>query len=203
MDIIEKIIKMEYEMFDQVNEGGARASCQDDKETFYAMRRCQFAAWNEEMRESYLRDLSEAAAGGYNLVTEKYARMMKYTAPEEYAELEPFLRPVTLEKEELVNQIHAISMEWSQKLCEQYPRIASGGRSLEDDEASQFGGTSISTYLRGELLTYSERTLRAYLKWQQALLAKGESMDQRILEETVKLYGFTSLEEAEANMQNH
>ncbi len=92
---------------------------------------------------------------------------MKYTAPEEYAEMEPFLRPVTCEKEALVEQIHGISMDWSRKLRDQYPHIASGGRSLEDDEVSQFGGTSISTYLRGELLTYSEKTLSAYLKWQQ------------------------------------
>ena len=58
--------------------------------TFYAMRRCQFAAWNEEMRESYLEDLTCAEEDGFNLITEKYARMMKYTAPEEYAEMEPF-----------------------------------------------------------------------------------------------------------------
>lgn len=98
MDIIERIIEKEYRMFDKVNEGGSRASCQDDKETFYAMRRCQFAAWNEEMRESYLEDLTCAEEDGFNLITEKYARMMKYTAPEEYAEMEPFLRPVTCEK---------------------------------------------------------------------------------------------------------
>ena len=201
MDIIERIIEKEYRMFDKVNEGGSRASCQDDKETFYAMRRCQFAAWNEEMRESYLEDLTCAEEDGFNLITEKYARMMKYTAPEEYAEMEPFLRPVTCEKEALVEQIHGISMDWSRKLRDQYPHIASGGRSLEDDEVSQFGCTSISTYLRGELLTYSEKTLSAYLKWQQELLAKGENMDLTILEETVKLYGFASLEEAEANMQ--
>lgn len=111
MDIIERIIEKEYRMFDKVNEGGSRASCQDDKETFYAMRRCQFAAWNEEMRESYLEDLTCAEEDGFNLITEKYARMMKYTAPEEYAEMEPFLRPVTCEKEALVEQIHGISME--------------------------------------------------------------------------------------------
>ncbi|WP_419024600.1 DUF4125 family protein [Emergencia sp.] len=198
MDIIEKIIEIEYRMFDKVNEGGARASCQDDKETFYAMRRCQFTAWNEAMRESYLEDLICAEEAGFNLVTEKYARMMKYTAPAEYAQIEGLLRPVTAEKEELVDQIHAISMEWSRQLHRQYPHIASGGRSLDDDETSQFGGTSISTYLRGELLTYSENTLSAYLAWQKVLLEKGENMDQAILEATVKLYGFASLAEAES-----
>mgnify|MGYP003005199391 FL=1 len=188
-------------MFDQVNEGGARASCQDDKETFYAMRRCQFAAWNEEMKEFYLDDLERAEEAGCNLLIEKYARMMKYTVPKEYAQIEARLPLVTAEKEELVNQIHAISMDWSRQLHQQYPHVAAGGRSLDDDAASQFGGTSISTYLRGELLTYSEKTLRAYLRRQQELLAKGENMDRIILEETVKLYGYASLEEAEANMQ--
>lgn len=198
MDIIERMIEIEYRMFDQVNEGGARASCQDDKETFYAMRRCQFTGWNEPMRQSYLADLIEAEELGVNLVTEKYAHMMRYTAPKEYEQIKSLLRPVSAEKEDLVNEIHAISMNWSRQLHEQYPHIAAGGRSLDDDEASQFGGTSISTYLRGELLTYSENTLRAYRGWQEALLEKGENMDRTILEETVKLYGFASLAEAEA-----
>lgn len=197
MDIIEKMIGIEYRMFDRVNEGGARASCQDDKETFYAMRRCQFAAWNDTMRRSYLEDLLEAEEAGFNLVTEKYARMMKYTAPQEYKEMEALLRPVSTEKENLVKQIHDISMHWTRQLHSRYPHVALGGRSLEDDQASQFGGTSISTYMLGELLTYSEKTLRAYLSWQQELLEKGENMDEKILEETVKLYGFASLTEAE------
>lgn len=198
MNITDKIIEKEYEMFDRVNQGKSRASCQDDRETFCAMRKCQFAGWNEAMLESYLEDLEQAEEKGVNLLTEKYAHMMEYTSPEEYALFEGLLQPVTEEKKALVEQIHGISMEWTRQLHQKYPLVVSGGRSLTDDADSQIGGTSLSTYLRGELLTYSEKTLKAYLAWQQELLERGENMDRIILNETVKFYGYHSLEEAEA-----
>lgn len=184
-------------MFDRVNQGRARASCQDDKETFSAMRRCQFAGWNEAMKASYLSDLEQAEKAGVNLVAEKYIHMMKYTAPEDYAQIKGALRPVDREKEQLVDQIVEITVNWTRQMNREFPLVTSGGRSLEDDQASPIGGTSVSTYLRGELLTYSEQTLRAYLAWQRQLLERGENMNRLILEETVKHYGFSSLEEAE------
>ena len=39
MKAIGEIIAMEWEMFQKVNEGGPRASCQEDKATFEGMRR--------------------------------------------------------------------------------------------------------------------------------------------------------------------
>ena len=40
---IEKLIQMEWEDFQKVNNEGGRASCQDDPETFFIMRRSHFA----------------------------------------------------------------------------------------------------------------------------------------------------------------
>ena len=42
---IEKLIQMEWEDFQKVNNEGGRASCQDDPETFFIMRRSHFAPW--------------------------------------------------------------------------------------------------------------------------------------------------------------
>ena len=46
-DLIEKIIAEEWKQFDQVNNEGGRASCQDNWPTFHIMRKSQFDNWNE------------------------------------------------------------------------------------------------------------------------------------------------------------
>ena len=47
-DKINKIISIEWAMFDAVNKGkeGPRAACQEDPVTFELMRRAQFEAWS-------------------------------------------------------------------------------------------------------------------------------------------------------------
>ena len=44
---IEEIIKIEWQMFQNVDNLGGRADCQDDFETFYIMRRSQYDNWSE------------------------------------------------------------------------------------------------------------------------------------------------------------
>ena len=46
---IEKLIQMEWEDFQKVNNEGGRASCQDDPETFFIMRRSHFSPWTEDL----------------------------------------------------------------------------------------------------------------------------------------------------------
>ncbi len=75
-DLIEKIIGEEWKQFDRVNNEGGRASCQDNWPTLHIMRKSQFENWNERMLESYYKDVTRAAEEGWNLLTEKYARMM-------------------------------------------------------------------------------------------------------------------------------
>ena len=71
-------------MFQTVKNIGRKASCQDNKKTFYLIRSSQFRSWSIEILDSYLIDLKEAEGKGRNLLTEKYARMMESTSPEEY-----------------------------------------------------------------------------------------------------------------------
>ena len=91
MDMIDKVILEEWNQFDKVKNDGGRADCQDNYETFYIMRKSQYLTWSDEMLESFYEDLVTARESGWNLITEKYARMMQSTNPVEYAKLEKTL----------------------------------------------------------------------------------------------------------------
>lgn len=82
-----EIIKLEYEMFDKVKSMGGRASCQDDFNTFFAMRYSQFIVLKEDTLESYKADLLRAKNDGRNLLTKKYAHMMEYTDKEYFDQM--------------------------------------------------------------------------------------------------------------------
>ena len=195
-EIIDDIIKMEWEMFQKVNEGGPRASCQDDPETFDGMRRGQFMAWSEAALKSYQEDLLNAFFIGRNLVKEKYINMMKFTNPEEYKNLEPM---ITLPSEKGLEDASYIAKEMVRQtipLHEKYPFVSGAGRPLYSTEDYK-GFTSIETYQIGELLTYSDRTLHLLREHLDALKAAGESLAEDILTNSVRHYGFSSLEQAE------
>jgi hypothetical protein len=200
-EVIDRIIDIEWALFDKVQNTGGRASCQDNHITFDAMRRSQFEAWNGELLESYLSDLETAQGEGRNPVMEKYAYMMEYTAPEEYAELRPALPAVSEEKERLVRQITDRNLETYSGLVKKYPEITSRGRPGYTGEETGFFA-SVETYLLGELKTYSLKTLRIYKRHMDDLDRQGKELPVMILENTAGRYGFASLDEAEERLKS-
>lgn len=62
--------------------------------------------------------------------------------------------------------------------------------------------TSVQTYQKGELLTYSENTLRLLKDHLFTLKAQGISLAKEITAGSICSYGFTSLEEAEEFLAN-
>ena len=80
--LIDEIVRREWEMFQNVNNEGGRASCQDDWPTFHVMREAQYAPWPQDLLSRFLLDLVNAKLEGRNLVMEKYAYMMEFTEPD-------------------------------------------------------------------------------------------------------------------------
>ena len=157
--LIDNIIAMEWKMFSSVNEGGPKASCQEDPVTFDGMRRGQFSAWSQEAAENYYKDVKNAAAAGRNLAMEKYIHMMKSTAPAQYELLLPRVVYPSKTAIDLAEKITAKMVEQTAILHKEYPYVSGSGRPLYS--SSDFYGTSVETYQRGELYTYSEATLSA------------------------------------------
>lgn len=194
---IEEIISVEWDMFQQVQNIGGRASCQDDFETFQIMRCSQYSNWSAEMRACYLPFLQNCREEGRNLVTEKYARMMEYTDTEYYDRvLAPALPRVPKLNYRLVNRIIPQLITWEQEFAARYPNLAGKSRPVTaDGDASGF--TSMETYSRGELLTYPTELLEMYAEYVDTLAASGKSLSLMIEDTMVKLYGYKSIEDAE------
>lgn len=195
---IEEIIKIEWEMFQNVRNIGGRAACQDDWETFYIMRGSQFMCWTDQMTGLYLLHLKNAQKKGRNLISEKYGRMMKHTYPAYYkAEIEPFLPPVSEHAEAIVKEILSLLLIWEKEFAEKYPQLSKAGRPVTSNEDEK-GITSMETYERGELCTYSDSLLDAYLDYVKELKIYGKSLSMMQRNVMVRLYGYSSIEEAES-----
>ena len=195
-EIAEDILNREWNLFQQVQNVGGRASCQEDERTFRIMRAAQFEAWNEAMLASYRQDLIQPEEAGRNPLSEKYGYMMRSTHPQEYEQIQDLLPPVSPEKERLVEEILAIEISQTAKFRAMYPNLGRRGRPLttaEDHDAV----TSVETYTRGELQTYSERTLELYLNHLRKLEQNKVLFPLIVMKATVRANGYFSLDEAE------
>ena len=194
--IIEQIVEMEWEMFQNVRNTGGRAACQDDFETFDVMRKSQFLIWDLPLLESYWQDLQEGKAQGRNLVMEKYAYMMESTAPKEYEAIATGLPKISEEKQAMVEQIVAFQVGWREEFAEKYPHLSGQARIIHTSEDTLYD-ISFETYLRGELKTYSMQTLVLYGRRIVAFVQEQKNMTEEIMHYTTAFYGYKTLEDAE------
>ncbi|PFG33220.1 DUF4125 family protein [Sanguibacter antarcticus] len=192
------IVDHEWDQFQRVNNEGGRADCQGDWPTFHQMRLSQFLTWPLPLLESYAGDLDAADACGANLLTEKYARMMASTEPDRYAqEIAPHLPVLDDARVARQEAIVEVQIGWAVAFRDRYPRLGVAMRVLRTAQDT-LTETSFETYLRGELGTYSDRTLGLYDELVEETVAAGENLSEQAITWTVVLGGFTDLAQAEA-----
>ena len=155
-DLIEEILALEWDMFQNVR---ARypVGCQQNPSAFRLHRGTQFSIWSDDALNSYRDDLLQAQAIGENLMTLKYARMENLIPP--------------LNDNPVIERIVDLEVAAQREVAERYPYLTRRGRPLEEDSDSE---TSFKTYLRGELETYSNRTLAILLRDLRLARDKGE-----------------------------
>lgn len=194
--IMEEIIKREWHDFSTAKNEGGRAACQDDWDTFSIMRQSQYLTWPEPLLESWLNDLTAAQQNGWNVMTEKYARMEESTAPDRYERIKRLLPVRSDMHRAITEQIVQIQVSWMEEFAAEYPKMAGRARNIHTGDDTMFA-TSYETYLRAELGTYSDATLKLYGRFVVDLYRRGENLAKQIMGNTAKLYGYADLDAAE------
>ncbi len=180
-EIIEKILAIELEMFLNVPTA-YKYGCQQYPDSFKLHRRAQFTSWSLPVLESYLHDLENIRNAGKNIMTMKYARMDNLVD--------------VLNNNPLIDIITDQYCAWQYAMKAKYPGIINKGRSISSQEDTSFM-TSFETYMRSELETYSNNTLRLLYEDMQKKIAQGISMTEEVYENLVQQLGYRSLEDAE------
>ncbi len=201
-ELVDYIVSLEWQAFDEVQNQGGRADCQDDWNTFSIMRKSQYLTWPKELLISFIEDFREANRKGWNLITEKYGRMMETTDPQAYAEIQDKLPTLTATQANIIKEIVQVQVTWMEEFAERFPHMAANSRSIHTAEDSPFQ-TSYETYLRGELSAYSPETLKRYGAFIVQLVRDGRNLAELTMEHTAKLYGYASLEDAEQCLANY
>ena len=196
--LTERIVALEWDQFQRTENEGGRASCQGNWPVFRQMRSSQFLTWPLDLLASYRDDLVEADRVGRNLVTEKYARMMASTAPDEYRErIEPYIPRLSNERIARQERVIGVQVVWAAAFRERWPKLGMAMRVLTTAEDTP-EDTSFETYLRGELGTYAEATFAHYERMVDDWRAAGRNLTEATVRNTVLMGGFADLDEAEA-----
>ena len=181
--LIERILELELNMFLNVR-SEYPVSCQQNPEGFRLHRGAQFSLWSEETLRSYHDDLLKAEQQGRNLMTLKYARMENLIPP--------------LSVNPIIDEIVQMELKAQREMLLQYPGILTRGRPLGDDGS---GTTSFKTYLRGELETYSDRTLELLYRDIRQIEDRGENWAIQTYTHLFRELGYESLDEVEEGLR--
>lgn len=191
---INTIIDYEWHFAQESKNKDTIAFCQKDLATFQVIRSSQILAWNDELRESYLEDLEIANRIGKNLIAEKYERIAAYTHHEENKMRIFHFQDHSEHRNNFTNKIVEIQVEWIKEFIKEYPSLRSNLNIVHGLEDTPYNN-SVETYLKGELDTFSDKTLFQYGRYIVQLKAEKNNLTEMILANIAKTYGFESLKD--------
>ena len=168
--LVEQILEEELDMFRSVPTCGPNR-CLQNPQAFKLHRKAQFSIFSMQTLKSYQNDIERAHKSKRNLMTYKYARMDNLIPREN----DSFM----------VNKVATIMIEWQLQLEEKYPEIMKRARPVTS-EKSNSDETSFETYLKAELETYSEQTLKLLYQDLSKLKAEGKNGSEEVYRFLVK-----------------
>jgi len=177
-DIIDRILDIELGMILSLPTSW-KNFYREHPERFKFSRSAQFIPWSLEALKSYLNDLEGALHDGVNLISIRIDNVHnpKNTNP-------------------IVDVIVAHQCLWQREVIRKYPAMMNGKRMAGNIGESPFLA-SFESYLKGELETYSDRTLSLLHRDILDKHAQGINMAEETYRYLIHELGFDSLSEAE------
>lgn len=125
---------------------------------------------------------------------------MASTSPTEFERIQHLLPTPENEVFKLAKRIVDIVLVWQQALAKKYPTVTKMGRPIFSYQDTP-GVISVETYLKGELLTYSIRTLELLLEDYQLKKSQNINGSEIVLDQVAEQHGYRSAALAE-NIMN-
>lgn len=198
-ELVDEILRIEWEEFINTNNIGGPAECQKDKEEFLIMRGSQWKEYPEKVLKSYLEDIYIDDVQGINTIQQKYLFMMENSDPKEYEKIKHILKELSPAHKVLIKDIEKIYMKMAKEFYEKYPNISKYARPLYKNEDVP-ERASLETYLNGELKSYSKRTLLFLLDYLKEIEKDGVNIVYNINNRVFKEKGFVDIETLERNI---
>ena len=173
-DLLNDIIEIELDMFQRVRTSEP-SLCQERPESFRVMRGMTHSVLSAETLESYLEDLQKARAKGRNLLSEKYARMQ---------DIIPSLK-VDQAMVDIIEDIVRTESHWLKEVSAKYPHCLKGQV------------TNFEVYLRCEIESYSDKTIRSYSADVSKAEKEGRNLAGERFDRLAKSMGYSSIAEME------
>lgn len=170
-NIIARIQKLENHFYEKISSDDNYEA----RQILQGLRTEQFRMWSMDMLKCLEKDMLEADKMDRNLVSEKYIRMMKSTAPLQYKYIENLLPLVSETQLSKIEQIICIFKKWIDMLPEQFAGAIEEIKKVYAIEQSQ-NSVSFEVICRGELETYSERLVDLTLRYLNMKEVNGENL---------------------------
>ena len=166
MNIINRIVEYEWEMFQHLTPTQRTLACRNNKYMFLLMRSSQWKVYPLNVQASYLNDIHQA-------LFERYAYMMILTRDLIEDEVTKILPGIEKEKEDLVDKIIKHHKVWYESVANKLPTATSAGRPMV---YGGVGDIDVFTYLKGELFTYSINTLINILEAEKMMISQNKNL---------------------------
>ena len=102
-------------------------------------------------------------------------------------------------KYDILENCYKKEYQKQEEIIEKYPKLTAKGRPLHSKYDTP-NYTSIETYLKGELSSYSIKTLKLYYEYIQNCVSNNINLAENNLENIVLEKGYKTIEEAEESL---